>query len=239
MGTVKGTSARGDSLRRFRLRFEEHRGKNQYGLSDDFLRKSAVDNHRANRNSFLTRRLDKLRKGFHIPHLVGKRSIPVNSSKNIKNIKTQRSRSLWLLTCLWFSFIMNNVNKSIERITNLCKKLRFIILKLTLISRLMSDKRAERKEIDMANKSNKNAEKPVENTKVKTKKSEKISVKNSDRGFMFGILGIAIALVIVSIAYSTAVILLGTKGLTPKIMLAPQVAFGVIVLGMAFSKIFK
>lgn len=58
-------------------------------------------------------------------------------------------------------------------------------------------------------------------------------------GFVFGILGLALFLVFVSIAYSVAVIWMGTQGLTPKIMTAPMIAFDLVLASIAFSKIFK
>lgn len=81
-------------------------------------------------------------------------------------------------------------------------------------------------------KKDKSKESPVE----KTQKPKKKWYKN---GFMFGILGISYALVIVSIVYCIAMILLGTKGTIPKIMVAPAAGFVVISVGIAFSKIFK
>jgi len=157
-----------------------------------------------------------------------------NTSKNTKNTKKQQSKSLRLLTIKAYSFIMNTVITISERIKQLCRRLQSNILSVPTKFRLRFAKLAKRKDTKDMAKSNKKADKPktVEKAVAKVEKS-------SDKGFMFGILGIAIALVIVSIAYSTAVILLGTKGITPKIMLAPQALFGVVVLGMAFSKIFK
>lgn len=70
-----------------------------------------------------------------------------------------------------------------------------------------------------------------------TKKNEKAPV-SPWRKFR-AIIGIGLALVVVSIAYSVVVILLGTEGLLPKIMLAPQAIFALIVLGVAFAKILK
>ena len=54
-----------------------------------------------------------------------------------------------------------------------------------------------------------------------------------------GIIGIGLAFVIVSIAYSSVVIWTGTEGLLPKIMLAPQAIFALVLLGVAFAKILK
>lgn len=77
------------------------------------------------------------------------------------------------------------------------------------------------------------------NTEVAEKSSAKKASNKRDNGFLFGILGIGISLVVVSIVYCIAVILLGTKGLVPKIMVAPAGAFVLIVVGIAFSKLFK
>lgn len=71
------------------------------------------------------------------------------------------------------------------------------------------------------------------------KKTEKKAKNNKGNSFVSGILGIALLLVLVSIAYSCVVIWGGTTGLVPKIMLAPQAAFGVVIAGWAFIKIFK
>jgi hypothetical protein len=76
-------------------------------------------------------------------------------------------------------------------------------------------------------------------TDESSSKSTNKANKKVEKQSSFGILGIALLLVIVSIAYSSAVILLGTDGLTPKIMLAPQILFGVLVLGIAFYKLSK
>lgn len=65
------------------------------------------------------------------------------------------------------------------------------------------------------------------------------SNKKVEKQASFGILGIALLFVIVSIAYSSTVILLGTDGLLPKIALAPQILFGVGVLAYVFYKATK
>lgn len=91
---------------------------------------------------------------------------------------------------------------------------------------------------------NKSKEKTMPKSKDKSTeatvdKAAKITTKKSKKGFMFGILGIGFALVIVSIVYCIVVILLGTKGLTPKIMVAPAGIFVLVSVAVAFSKIFK
>lgn len=54
------------------------------------------------------------------------------------------------------------------------------------------------------------------------------------------IMGIGMALVFVSITWSTAIVGLGTDwAKTSVVMLAPQALFGVTILGYAFSKMFK
>lgn len=72
-----------------------------------------------------------------------------------------------------------------------------------------------------------------------SKRTENKAKKKERNGIVSGILGVALLLVLVSIAYSCVVIWGGTTGLIPKIMLAPQAAFGVLIAGWAFIKIFK
>lgn len=76
--------------------------------------------------------------------------------------------------------------------------------------------------------SEKQLEEPVVNKPKKARKSA-----------LFAILGIGIALVVVSTTYCVAVILLGTKGIAPKIMVSPAVLFNIVIVGIAFSKLFK
>lgn len=77
-------------------------------------------------------------------------------------------------------------------------------------------------------------------TEVAAKKTSKNSKKWYKSSFVLGILGICLSLVVVSIVYSTAVILLGTEGETaPKIMIIPQAAFAATMVGIAFYKLFK
>ena len=67
------------------------------------------------------------------------------------------------------------------------------------------------------------------NTKKTTKKNRK-----SARGFGFGILGMLLLLVVMSIAYSSYIVWFGTTGATPKILLAPQLLFAAAVLITVF-----
>ena len=68
--------------------------------------------------------------------------------------------------------------------------------------------------------------------KISTEKSK----KNRGKGFFSAIIGLGIASVIVSIAYSTTVIALGTEGRLPLIMVAPQAVFALGVLVVALVK---
>ena len=88
------------------------------------------------------------------------------------------------------------------------------------------------KESPKAKKSSKTVEKATDNSGGAKKPWYK-------HGFVFGILGLALFLVFVSIAYSVAVIWMGTQGLTPKIMTAPMIVFDLVLASIAFSKIFK
>lgn len=53
------------------------------------------------------------------------------------------------------------------------------------------------------------------------------------------ILGVGLFLVVVSIAYSTSVILIGVDSIESKIALVPQVVFAAITSLIAFSKLYK
>jgi hypothetical protein len=73
-------------------------------------------------------------------------------------------------------------------------------------------------------------------TEVKTPKSKHAEAKES---FFRGILGLGLLLVFGSIAYSTVVIVGGTEGLAPKILVAPAALFDLVLAFAAFSKILK
>lgn len=53
------------------------------------------------------------------------------------------------------------------------------------------------------------------------------------------ILGIGQLLVVVSIAYSTAVIYIGVDSISSRVALLPQATFALIILTQAFSKLYK
>lgn len=91
---------------------------------------------------------------------------------------------------------------------------------------------AKNKGKDKPSKPAKNSVKAVDNSGVAKRPWYK-------HGFVLGILGLALFLVFVSIAYSVVVIWMGTKGLTPRVMTAPIILFDLVLAGIAFSKIFK
>lgn len=76
-------------------------------------------------------------------------------------------------------------------------------------------------------------------TEVVAPNAAKTASKSEKNSILFGILGIWVALAIVSIVYSTTVILLGTSGLTSRIMIVPQAVTAGVVTIIAFYKIFK
>lgn len=75
--------------------------------------------------------------------------------------------------------------------------------------------------------------------KKKAKKLTKIERENAKNQRNRGIMGIGQLLVVVSIAYSTAVILIGVGSLASIIALVPQVIFALVTLIKAFSKLYK
>lgn len=75
--------------------------------------------------------------------------------------------------------------------------------------------------------------------KKKAKKLTKIERENAKNQRNRGIMGIGQLLVVVSIAYSTAVILIGVGSLASIIALIPQVIFALVTLIKAFSKLYK
>lgn len=74
------------------------------------------------------------------------------------------------------------------------------------------------------------------NTKPTTEATVKKPVKKQDSAFKSAIMGICLLLAVISIAYSTAVIALGTEGITPLIMIAPQ---AILALGIAIRQFTK
>lgn len=77
--------------------------------------------------------------------------------------------------------------------------------------------------------------KPRKKTKKSTKLEREIAKKERNRAIM----GIGQLLVVVSIAYSTAVIFIGVDSVASKIALIPQVVFASYILLKAFSRLYK
>lgn len=65
---------------------------------------------------------------------------------------------------------------------------------------------------------------------IKTEKSSKSKKLQSN------IIGILLLLAVASIGYSTVVIVMGTSGVVPVIMVVPQAILGVVILIMKFTK---
>lgn len=76
----------------------------------------------------------------------------------------------------------------------------------------------------------------AEETKAPKVKKDSAKAKTS---FVRGILGLVLLLVFGSIAYSTVVIVGGTDGIAPKILVAPAALFDLFIAFVAFSKILK
>ena len=81
--------------------------------------------------------------------------------------------------------------------------------------------------------------KKVYHPSKKGKKLTKIERENAKNQRNRGIMGVGQLLVVVSIAYSTAVILIGVGSLASIIALLPQVIFALVTLIKAFSKLYK
>lgn len=79
------------------------------------------------------------------------------------------------------------------------------------------------------------AKSPRKKGKKHTKKQIELIRAQQKRG----ILGIGLLLVVVSIAYSTLVIIAGVDGPISKIILLPQALFALVTLLKAFSKIYQ
>jgi hypothetical protein len=74
------------------------------------------------------------------------------------------------------------------------------------------------------------------NTKPTTETAVEKSVKKENSAFKSAIIGVGMLLAVISIAYSTAVIALGTEGITPLVMVAPQ---AILALGIAIRQFTK
>ena len=84
------------------------------------------------------------------------------------------------------------------------------------------------------NKSNKD-----ESTDSKSSKQRKSSQKWYQSSTMRGIIGIVVALVTVSVAYSVGRVYLGDEDPISRLMIAPAAAFVLAMVLAAFWKIFK
>ena len=79
---------------------------------------------------------------------------------------------------------------------------------------------------------NKKATKPRKKAKKLTKAQRESARIERNRV----ILGLGQLLVVISIAYSTAVIVLGTEGYIPLVMIAPQAVLAVVITSKHFTK---
>lgn len=93
---------------------------------------------------------------------------------------------------------------------------------MLILKALLNERIVMKKQTKEAPKSNANSD-------VKNTKKQSGSAVN-------GIIGLGMLFVIASIAYTTAVIWLGTEGYTSKVLTAPQVIFALIVLVKRFTK---
>lgn len=79
----------------------------------------------------------------------------------------------------------------------------------------------------------------VKHPSKKPKKLTKIEREEARRKRNRGILGVGQLLVVVSITYSTTVILIGVDSIGSKIALLPQAVFALVILIKAFSRLYK
>ena len=93
---------------------------------------------------------------------------------------------------------------------------------MLILKALLNERIVMKKQTKEAPKSNANSD-------VKNTKKQSGSAVN-------GIIGLGMLFVISSIAYTTAVIWLGTEGYVSKVLTAPQVIFALIVLVKRFTK---
>ena len=81
--------------------------------------------------------------------------------------------------------------------------------------------------------------KSLKKPRKKAKKPTKLERENARKERNRAIMGIGQLLVVVSIAYSTAVIFIGVDSMASKIALIPQVVFASYILLKAFSRLYK
>ena len=84
--------------------------------------------------------------------------------------------------------------------------------------------------------SNTNDTTTTNNTKSKAKKSADTNTQSKGQGFWHGIMGIMTLFVIISIAYSSSVIIQGTDDMVHRIMIVPMVAWASVQLVKQFIK---
>jgi len=72
---------------------------------------------------------------------------------------------------------------------------------------------------------NKTKGQTMKETNKKTTKSNKKPAAGKLKAFGFGILGLLMLVVVMSIAFSSYVVWAGTTGTTPKLLLVPQIVF--------------
>lgn len=73
-------------------------------------------------------------------------------------------------------------------------------------------------------------------TEAPEKVAAKKSAKNKRSSIVAAIMGIGMLLSVISIAYSTTTIVLGTEGYVPLVMIAPQATLALAILTKRFTK---
>ncbi len=67
-------------------------------------------------------------------------------------------------------------------------------------------------------------------------KDNKTNKSSKSKKFQSNIIGLLLLLAVASIGYSTTVIIMGTTGIVPVIMIVPQAILGVLILIWKFTK---
>lgn len=237
---TNGPVRKANSLDGFKLWFEDLPPKQKrYGHKVAERRKNTSnDNHlelkdileNNSRFKFATiyRPIFQWSKGIHLDTFYGKRWILTLKDTSL---------SILGLTFRQLTFIMNTVIKRIERNKKLCNELQYNIKKAITKLRSSSSRKDGMKMFNKAKK-DKAVDKSANSGKTVAKAATN-SKKWYQHSFVFGILGIYTATVMVSIAYSCVIISQGLEGITPLIMLAPQASFFMLGVLAAFWKLFK
>lgn len=79
----------------------------------------------------------------------------------------------------------------------------------------------------------------AKDNKSTTDVSKKTNKKTNKHPVLFGIMGVGVAIVIASMAFSCYLVIIGTKTMTPKYFLLPQLAAAIGVVGTVFYKAFS